>query len=179
MFRPAKFHNALPTFIAVAFSMAAVCSVDARVTKIVISQQTTPIFAGRSFGSAGPYEQIKGTAIGEIDPNDRRNAVITDIELAPRNAHPRNDTFRVPAVTITWAPVEIVAHGSSTVAFAVDIVRFELIESVPVKLRASHVPPNEALSIPRHDCSFAPKFAPGSCSTWIADPRELVATSAG
>jgi Alpha/beta hydrolase domain len=86
MLRPAKFHNALPTFLVVAFSTAAVCSVDARVTKIVISQKTSPIFAGRSFGAAGQYEEIKGTASGEIDPNDRRSAVITDIELAPRNA---------------------------------------------------------------------------------------------
>jgi hypothetical protein len=86
MLRPAKFHYALPTFLAVAFSLAVVCSADARVTKIVISQKTSPIFAGRSFGSAGQYEEIKGTASGEIDPNDRRSAVITDIDLAPRNA---------------------------------------------------------------------------------------------
>src|SRR5437870_5598415 len=86
MSRPAKFHNTLLTFLAVAFSLAAVCSADARVTKIVISQTTSPLFAGRSFGTAGQYEQIKGTASGEIDPNDSRNAVITDIQLAPRNA---------------------------------------------------------------------------------------------
>src|SRR5438128_1562086 len=85
MSRLAKFHNALPPFLAVAFSLAAVCSADARVTKIVISQTTSPIFAGRSFGSGGQYEEIKGIASGEIDPNDRRNAVITDIQLAPRN----------------------------------------------------------------------------------------------
>src|ERR1035437_528316 len=61
--------------------------------------------------------------------------------LAPRNAHPRSDTFLVPAVTINWLAVEIVAQGSSTVAFAVDIVRFDPIDRFPVKLRASHVPP--------------------------------------
>jgi hypothetical protein len=61
--------------------------------------------------------------------------------LAPRKAHPRRVTFLVPAVTITWFAVEIVAHGSSTVAFAVEIVTFELIDCEPLKLRASHIPP--------------------------------------
>ena len=36
---------------------------------------------------AGPtHERISGKAYGEVDPTDPRNAVITDIELAPRNA---------------------------------------------------------------------------------------------
>jgi hypothetical protein len=61
-------------------------SVDARVTSITISS-TTPLFNGQSFGSFGTYEQIKGVATGEIDPADRRNAGITDIDLAPRNAN--------------------------------------------------------------------------------------------
>ena len=55
------------------------------VTTITITSRG-PAFAGRSFGTVGAYEEIKGIAAGEIDPADRRNAVITDIELAPRNA---------------------------------------------------------------------------------------------
>jgi len=43
-------------------------------------------FGGLSFGSVGQYEKLRGTATGELDPNDPRNRVITDIELAPRNA---------------------------------------------------------------------------------------------
>ena len=36
---------------------------------------------------AGPtHERISGKAYGELDPADPKNAVITDIELAPRNA---------------------------------------------------------------------------------------------
>jgi len=58
---------------------------EARVTKIVITS-TTPAFDGRVFEGVGSYEQIRGTATGELDPQDRRNAVITDIHLAPRNA---------------------------------------------------------------------------------------------
>jgi hypothetical protein len=86
--------------------------------------------------------------------------------LAPLKAHPRNDTFLVPAVTTNWFAVEIVAHGSSTVAFPVEIVRFAPIESVPEKFRASHVPPFVELSPLRHACNFAPKSAPASWSTW-------------
>lgn len=59
---------------------------EARVTKIVITS-TTSAFDGRVFEGVGPYEQIRGTATGELDPRDRRNAVITDIDLAPRNAN--------------------------------------------------------------------------------------------
>src|SRR5207253_2932002 len=59
---------------------------QARVTQIVISERTTPIFNGQSFGAVGQYERIRGTAVGEIDPSDRRNSVITDIQFAPRNA---------------------------------------------------------------------------------------------
>src|SRR5688500_6832348 len=36
---------------------------------------------------AGPaHERITGNAYGELDPADPKNAVITDIDLAPRNA---------------------------------------------------------------------------------------------
>src|SRR5262249_30095038 len=48
-----------------------------------------PAFDGRTFGSVGAYEQLRGTVSGELDPGDRRNAIITDIDLAPRNARGR------------------------------------------------------------------------------------------
>ena len=59
---------------------------EARVTKITIIS-TTSAFDGRVFGDAGPYEQVRGTASGELDPQDPLNAVITDINLAQRNAN--------------------------------------------------------------------------------------------
>jgi len=52
-----------------------------------------PAFSGRSFGEVGPYERITGRATIALDPTDDRNAVITDLALAPRNA-----TGRVEAV---------------------------------------------------------------------------------
>ncbi len=70
--------------MAVVLALAA--PVQAEVKKIVIEKKVSPAFDGRSFGSAGQYETLAGRAFGELDPNDRRNAVITDITLAPRNA---------------------------------------------------------------------------------------------
>ncbi len=63
-------------------------NVDARVTKITVDSKTT-LFGGRTFGNVGAYEQIKGTVSGELDPNDRRNNLITDIAFAPRNPNGR------------------------------------------------------------------------------------------
>jgi hypothetical protein len=60
---------------------------EARVTRITISNITSPVFNGQTFGDVGKYEEIRGTATGELDPLDPRNAVITDIHQALRNAN--------------------------------------------------------------------------------------------
>ena len=73
-----------------ALSCAAVLNVavaDAHIVRIEITHIESPTFEGRSFGDVGPYEKLRGRAYGEVDPEDPRNAVITDIELAPRNAN--------------------------------------------------------------------------------------------
>jgi hypothetical protein len=41
---------------------------------------------GHVFGSAGSYEKIVGTIDFQLDPADPRNAAITDLDKAPRNA---------------------------------------------------------------------------------------------
>ena len=41
---------------------------------------------GYVFGDIGTYDEIKGIAYGLVDPNDPRNQVITDINLAETNA---------------------------------------------------------------------------------------------
>src|SRR6476646_9533148 len=56
---------------------------DAQVTTLTIKSRA-PFANGQAFGSVGPYEEITGLVVGEIDPRDPRNAVITDIVLAPR-----------------------------------------------------------------------------------------------
>ena len=49
------------------------------------ARSESPTFEGRSFGSVGQYEKLRGTAYAELDPTDPRNAVITDLDLAPVN----------------------------------------------------------------------------------------------
>jgi hypothetical protein len=59
----------------------------ARITKIQITSQQSPTFGGYAFEGVGPYEKIVGKAFGELDPNDPKNDVIVDIQLAPKNAN--------------------------------------------------------------------------------------------
>jgi hypothetical protein len=65
------------------------CSVavgEARVTRIeVLKVEQVP--AAQANGQAvPPFERISGRFYGELDPKDRKNALITDIQLAPKNA---------------------------------------------------------------------------------------------
>src|SRR5918994_4532877 len=67
---------------------------EAHITRIVIDPalSESPAFEGRVFGpdgKVGPYEKLRGKAYGEVDPDDPRNAMITDLKLAPRNARGR------------------------------------------------------------------------------------------
>ena len=66
--------------------LAAVDSARAQVTRIVIDARVSPAFDGATYGDAGQYETIAGRAFGEVDPRDPRNAIITDLRLAPTNA---------------------------------------------------------------------------------------------
>ena len=60
--------------------------VEARITLLQITAVQSPTFQGRTFGAVGAYEKLIGRAYGEVDPDDARNALITDLALAPRNA---------------------------------------------------------------------------------------------
>ncbi len=67
---------------------AALASIPAhaRITKIEITTRESPAYSGQAFGAVGQYERIIGTLTGELDPADRRNTIIQDLALAPRNA---------------------------------------------------------------------------------------------
>ena len=64
-----------PTMLTLALIAGALAGApaDARVTRIVIDQETT---------IAGGYVQLTGRAFGELDPTDPLNAIIQDIDLA-------------------------------------------------------------------------------------------------
>lgn len=57
--------------------------VGARVTRIEIDDRAP---TGTPFPDVGQFERVNGRAFGELDPFDRRNAIIQDIQRAPRNA---------------------------------------------------------------------------------------------
>lgn len=59
---------------------------QARIVRIEITSKESPTFDDRSFGAVGAYEKLRGRAYGEVDPRSPQNALITDIQLAPRNA---------------------------------------------------------------------------------------------
>ncbi len=64
--------------LAGAFTLLVFGQAEARITRIEV----------QSVSPSGPgFEQMDGVAWGEVDPADDRNALITDIELAPRNAN--------------------------------------------------------------------------------------------
>jgi len=59
---------------------------QARITEIQITTTESPTFGGFSWPGVGQYEKIVGKAFGEVNPHDRQNRDIVDIEFAPRNA---------------------------------------------------------------------------------------------
>jgi hypothetical protein len=64
--------------------LAAPLDLHAEVVRLeIVSRQ--PANDGRSVGTIGPFEILRGRIHGEIDPADPHNAIIQDLTLAPRN----------------------------------------------------------------------------------------------
>ena len=77
------------TLLALAAGMVmAAPAAEARITRVEIdaTRSQSPTFGGYTWPGVGQYEKIVGKAYGEVNPHDRQNRVIVDIELAPRNA---------------------------------------------------------------------------------------------
>ncbi len=76
----------------------------AQVTRLEItSRQTT-----------GDFERLRGVVHGEVDPADRRNRIIQDLELAPRNARGRVEyvaTFSLIKPTGTSKPSGVLIYS--------------------------------------------------------------------
>jgi len=88
---------------------------DARVVRFVV-EQTRPLAEGTTFGSAGAYERLDGTAYFEVDPRDPLNAVIVNIDKAPRNARGMVE-FSSPFVMLK--PVDL-AKGNHKIFYAIN-----------------------------------------------------------
>ncbi len=65
--------------------IAATVGAQARVTKIEVAKRE-PFADGQTFGSVGAYEKVVGRFHGELDPKNPLDAVIVDLDKAPRNA---------------------------------------------------------------------------------------------
>jgi hypothetical protein len=104
----------LMTFFIVASFLIPLTS-QARVTRFVVTQ--TRVFAsGMSFGSAGPYQRLDGIAYFEVDPRDPLNAVIVDLDKAPRNARGRVE-FSSPFLILK--PVDM-ARGNRKIFYGIN-----------------------------------------------------------
>ena len=66
-------------------ALVIVSNAQAEVVSLQILKRE-PFAGGQAFGDVGPYDQITAMARFAIDPQDARNRVIIDLELAPKNA---------------------------------------------------------------------------------------------
>jgi hypothetical protein len=57
---------------------------EGRVVRFVVEERVS-FASGMAWGRAGAYERLKGTAYMEVDPHDPLNAVIVNLDKAPRN----------------------------------------------------------------------------------------------
>jgi len=85
----------------------------ARVTQINITTTEAPTFGATSFGSVGQYERIEGIITGEVDLNNPQNAVIVDLDRAPKNA---NGTVGYTATFQILRPLDL-KRGNHRVIF--------------------------------------------------------------
>jgi len=68
-----------------ALAMLASWAAQSEVIRLEVMQRV-PAFEGRSFGVVGSYVRITAKATIALDPRDPQNAVIADLDKAPRNA---------------------------------------------------------------------------------------------
>ena len=76
------------TLALVAFALCAAAlprTGQARVVALVVESRQ-PFVGGVSWGTAGAYERLLGTAFMEVDPRDPLNALIVDLDRAPKNS---------------------------------------------------------------------------------------------
>lgn len=117
---------------------AIICTVtggaaDAKVVRLVVEQRQ-PVAEGTSFGDAGRYERLEGRAHFEVDPRDPRNAVIVNLDRAPRNAR---GLVEFSSTFYMLKPVDV-ARGNGKVLFglnnrgnSIELARFNITPRTP------------------------------------------------
>lgn len=73
-------------FVVVLIACVSTAVMEARVTRLEIARVERVDPSPAELDTVPPYERLSGTFHGELDPADPKNALITDIQRAPRNA---------------------------------------------------------------------------------------------
>ncbi len=102
-------------FLLLAVALWCIPAANAKLTRLEIAKREV-IADGQAFGDAGPYEKLTGRAFFEVDPALERNAVVFDLDRAPRNARGR---VEFSADMVILKPVAMDA-GSKTLFFEVN-----------------------------------------------------------
>lgn len=95
--------------IGAAVVAVAALAAQAQVVRFEVLERA-PAYGGRSFDAVGPYEKVTARATIALDPADPRNAVIVDIDKAPRTA---NGRVEATADVVLLRPVDP-ARGNGT-----------------------------------------------------------------
>jgi hypothetical protein len=94
----------------IAAALACVQPAAAEVVRFELTQPPRPALEGRAFGSVGPYVELRARATIALDPADPRNAVIADLDRAPRNADGKVEAV---ADVVILRPADL-ARGNAT-----------------------------------------------------------------
>src|SRR5262245_24607049 len=86
----------------------------AEVTKVTIANRTV-VAEGQGFGQVGPYEKLTGTIEFALDPADKHNSRVVDLEYAARGADGR---VHFSADLYVLRPVDV-QKGNGTLLFEI------------------------------------------------------------
>jgi len=156
--------------VAAAVSLAWASSSEARVTRIIIDRTVSP--ASLPNGQDIPYETLTGRAFGELNPNDPHNAIITDIQAAPRNSNGKVEYiasfFIVKPVVMSQAS-GLMWHDVPNRGGRITITS-DLRNSHDVGLSSGWQGDNAgATAVPANASSLTPVMSPSS-NEWVKTP---------
>ena len=92
--------------LAAAVAAAFAAPVQARITNVEITDRVIA-FGGHLFDGVGQYEKIVGIAHGEVNPHDRRNRVIVDLDLAESSARTASGNVKYSFNFYILKPVDL------------------------------------------------------------------------